>query len=473
MLPSQIGKKLAKIATCKILFDKQALDLYSVDASSYTVRPSAIAFPKNEKDIIKIVKFAVSHKISVTPRGAGTGLVGGGLGTGIILDMGYFNKIKIGKGFVQTGSGLSKGELDNTLRKHGRFFGPNPSIGPFCTIGGMIGTNASGSHSLKYGSTIDNLLQVRIVTSKGNIVTLPKRDNTTKKILGMMMPQAQRRFPCVSKNSCGYRIDKVTAYSSVQKIMAGSEGTLGIITSAKLKTFLLPKQNVLIIIAYKTLKDAAIDVPKILKLGPSAVEIIDHNIIQHISYKMPNGTKCLLFVEFDDKISKKRIKVQQISSGKTIFSTTRYNQIVQWWTYRNSALSYSLKSISKQEIASSTIEDATVPVHRLPLLLDLIRYLTSRYPMRVIIYGHAGNGNLHIRPILKKKDRGLIKKIALEFFPAVISIGGTITGEHGDGLARSEFVKLQYGSDTYSVFKKVKQFFDPTNTLNPGKKVIR
>ena len=213
--------------------------------------------------------------------------------------------------------------------------------------------------------------------------------------------------------------------------------------------------------------------PKILKLGPSAVEIIDYNIIQHIEHKMPNNTKCLLFVEFDNRVSKKRIAVQQISSGKTILSTTRYNQIAQWWNYRNSALSYSLKSISKQEIVSSIIEDATVPVHRLPLLLDLVKYLISQYPMRVIIYGHAGNGNLHIRPILKKKDKGLIKKIALEFFSGVISIGGTITGEHGDGLARSEFVKLQYGSDTYSVFKKIKQFFDPTNTLNPGKKVIQ
>jgi len=473
MLPSQMGKKLAKKVACKISSDKQILDLYSVDASSYTVRPSAIAFPRNEKDVIKILRFASRHKISVTPRGAGTGLVGGDLGTGIILDMKHFDKIKIGQGFVQTGSGVFKGDLDYTLRKYGRFFGPNPSIGPFCTIGGMVGTNASGSHSLKYGSTIDNLIQIRMVTSKGNIVTLPKKDHRTKKILGMIKSQTQKQFPLVSKNSCGYRIDKVTSYSNVQKIMAGSEGTLGIITSAKLKTFSLPRQSVLIIIAYKTLKEAAIDVPKILRLEPSAVEIIDHNIIQHIEHKMPNGTKCLLFVEFDNRISKKRIKVQQITSGKTILSTTRYKQIAQWWAYRNSALSYSLKSISKQEIVSSIIEDATVPVHRLPLLLDLVKYLVSQYPMRVIIYGHAGNGNLHIRPILKKKDSSLIKKIALEFFSGVISIGGTITGEHGDGLARSEFIKLQYGNDTYSVFKRIKQFLDPTNTLNPGKKVIQ
>ncbi|MDE1726487.1 MAG: FAD-binding oxidoreductase [Thaumarchaeota archaeon] len=468
-MPSKIGEKLAKIVTCKVAYDRQALDLYSVDASSYIVRPSAIAFPENEKDVMKIVRFALRNKTSVTPRGAGTGLVGGSLGTGIILDMRHFDKIKVGRRFVQAGSGVSKGILDDTLRRHNRFLGPNPSIGPFCTIGGMIGTNASGSHSLKYGSTADNLIQVKMVTSKGSIVTLPKKNNTTKKILAIVKPQMQRQFPRVSKNSCGYRIDKIRSGNDLHKIMAGSEGTLGIITSAMLKTFDLPKQSILTIISYKSLKGAVIDVPKILKLGPSAVEIIDHNIIKHITAKTPNSTKCLLFVEFDDNISKKKAKVKDVSSGKIIFSTTRYDQIMQWWTFRNSALSYSLKSISRQETVSSLIEDATVPVHRLPLLLDLVEYLTSRYPMRVITYGHVGNGNLHIRPILKKKDAHLIKKIALEFFSGVISIGGTITGEHGDGLARSEFVKLQYGDEVYSIFKKIKQFFDPTNTFNPGK----
>ncbi|MGI0046189.1 MAG: FAD-binding oxidoreductase [Nitrosotalea sp.] len=472
MLQSHIGTRLASKVTCDISLDDEMLELYSVDASYYTVRPLAIAFPKNRKDVIEILRFALHHKISVTPRGAGTGLVGGSLGKGIILDMRHFNKIKVGRGFVQAGSGVSKGKLDEALRKHGRFLGPNPSIGPFCTIGGMIGTNASGSHSLKYGSTIDNLIQVEIVTSKGKIINLPNKNSATKNILRIIKPKIQKKFPRVSKNSCGYSIDKITSGLDVQKIIAGSEGTLGIITSAKLKTFPLPKQTVLIITSYKTLKEAVIDVPKILKLGPSAIEIIDDNIVQHVTAKIPKDTKCLLFVEFDNNISKSKAKVRHLLSGKVILSTVKHKQIAQWWTFRNSALAYSLRSISKQEMASSLIEDATVPVHRLPLLLDLVDYIRARYHIRVIIYGHAGNGNLHVRPILKKKDSHLIKKIAVEFFSGVISIGGSITGEHGDGLARSEFVKMQYGTEIYSIFRKVKQFFDPTNTLNPGKIVI-
>jgi FAD/FMN-containing dehydrogenase len=471
-MQSDIVARFAKKMTCKILLDHGTLNNYSRDASSYVVKPVAVAFPKNVKEITKILRFASLHKIPVTPRGGGTGVVGGALGKGIILDMRHFNKIKIGRGLVQVESGVFKGELDKMLKKHGKFLGPNPSIGPFCTIGGMIGTNASGSHSLKYGSVIDNLIQVKIITPKGSFITLPQKNRTVRKILKIVNPEIQKQFPRISKNSCGYRIDRVTRVSDVQKIIAGSEGTLGIIISAKLKVISLPKKTALVISSYKTLKEAAYDVPKILKLGPSAVEIIDNNIAQRIKTKLTSGTGCLLFVEFDDNVFKKKTRVKSILSGKIVASTSNARDTTQWWIYRNSALSYTLRNISRQEITSSLIEDATVPVHRLPILLDLVEHLTSKYPMRVVVFGHAGNGNLHIRPILKKKNKHLIRNIAKEFFSGVISIGGSITGEHGDGIARTEFVKMQYGSKTYSTFKKIKHFFDPKNILNPEKIVV-
>ncbi len=472
MRQNQVGPRLAKKVTCKISWDNQTLNFYSVDASSYTVRPSAVAYPRDVKDVIKILRFASRYKISVTPRGAGTGLVGSCLGRGIVLDMRHFNRIKVGRGFVQMGSGVFKGEADKVLQRHGRFLGPNPSVGPFCTIGGMIGTNASGSHSLKYGSTVDNLVSVQIVTPKGGLVSLPQKRFFTKKVLAITNSDTRRQFPQVSKNSCGYRIEKVTARSEVQKIMASSEGTLGIIVSAKLRTIPLPTQSILMITAYKTLKGAAYDVPKILKLGPSAVEVIDYNIAQHIKILLPAGTKCLLFVEFDDNISRKKKKCADIISGRIIATITNKREIAQWWMHRNSALSHTLRDIAKDEMIFSFMEDATVPVQRLPLLLDLVDHLISKYPIRVITYGHAGNGNLHTRPILRIKDNHLMRRIALEFFSGVISIGGTITGEHGDGLARSKFVKLQYGTKNYNDFKKIKKLFDPDNILNPGKIVI-
>lgn len=469
MRREKIGPSLAEKIGCSVAWDSDTLKIYSVDASTYSSRPAAVAWPKNENDIIKVLRFASRNKIPVTPRGAGTGLVGSSLGRGIILDMRNFNRIKVGRGFVQAGSGVFKGELDKALKRHKRFLGPNPSIGPFCTIGGMIGTNASGSHSIKYGSMVDNIASVRIVTAKGKIVSLPSKKSMARKILQAANSESTAHFPQVSKNACGYRVEKVRSHSDVQRIIAGSEGTLGIIVSAKLKTNPLPKKTVLIIVSYRTVKEAVYDVSKILKIGPSAVEMIDHNIAQRIKTPLPGGTRCLLFIEFDDDISRKKSDCRRAVSGKIVAVTSKAEEMGRWWAHRNSALSHTLGSISRDEIIFSSMEDATVPVKRLPLFLDLVEHLAARYPIRIITYGHAGNGNLHTRPVMKRKDRHLMGKIALEFFSAVISIGGTITGEHGDGIARSEFVRMQYGQGTYKTFKKIKKIFDPDNILNPGK----
>ena len=464
----QIGEKLSKIVNCKVVWDNYTRNFYSVDSSSYIVKPKVIVFPKNELDVVKIIKFANRFKISVTPRGAGTGLVGSALGSGIILDMKNFNKIKLGRDHVEVESGVFKGALDKILNQNGKFIGPDPSIGLHCTIGGMIGTNASGMHSLKYGSIIDNLIQVRMVDSFGKIITLPDTYNS-RKIIKSIPFNISVNFPKVSKNSCGYRIDSILSKIDSQKIIAGSEGTLGIIVSARLKTYPCPKKVLLYIISYKSLLDAARDVTKIIQLEPSAAEIIDNNIIKHIKIKTPTKTGCLLFVEFDYNTSQNKNKIQKIISGKIIKLEHNPNEIKKLWRFRNSALGFSLKSITKNETMPTLIEDAVVPVKRLPLLVKILDIISKKYGLKMIVYGHAGNGNLHIRPILKRKDRYLIKKIASEFFIGVIGIGGSITGEHGDGLARTEFVKLQYGKQVYSIFKNIKNHFDPKNILNPGK----
>ncbi len=459
--------ELEKIVKCDVLYDEWIRNFYSVDASSYTIKPQVVAFPRNESDVIKIIKFAKRNHIPVTPRGAGTGLVGSALGKGIILDMRNFDKIKLGANNVEVGSGVFKGRLDKILKKQGRIIGPDPSIGTHCTIGGMIGTNAGGMHALKYGSVIDNIIQVRMIDSSGSIIKFPgknKGDNIIKKI-----QKKNDTFPKVSKNSCGYRIDKVFSEKDLHKLIVGSEGTLGIVTSAKLATYPLPKNILLYVIHYKTLSDAVRDVPRIIELKPSALELVDSNITKHIKMITPSNSGCLLFAEFDDTIRPDRKQISKITSGKIIKTVSSAAKVKKIWNFRNAALTYSLQSITKNETMPSLIEDVVVPVKRLPLLLQILDMVCKKYALKVIVYGHAGNGNLHIMSILKQKDRNLIRDIAKEFFSAVISIGGSITAEHGDGLARSEFVKLQYDAKTYSIFKDIKKQFDPENILNPGK----
>lgn len=461
---------IARLVSCQVLSDKSDLNFYSVDASSYIIKPSVVVIPENEQEIISILKYASRNRISVTARGAGTGLVGSALGKGIILDLKNFNKIKIRQNQAEVGAGVFKGKLDFELAKKGRFFAPNPSIGPYCTIGGMVATNASGSHSLKYGSTIDNLLGIRIITANGDVLELPSNSKFSRIIFRIIKKDLQKKFPRVSKNSCGYRLDAIKTIYDLHKIIAASEGTLGIITSVKIKTLPLPAKQMLVILNYKTIKQAALDSAKIVKLKPSALEIVDENVAKHIKTRLTKNSSCLLFVEFDCNLNKCKKNLNEIISKEQIVKIlTDDSEIRKWWGFRNSALSYSLRSITTKETMPTMIEDATVTVGKLVMLVDLIEKISKKYKMRFVLYGHAGNGNLHIRPILKGKNKKRMRSIAKEFFSQVIALGGSITGEHGDGLARSEYVKLQYGKDVYSVFKEIKNRFDPKNILNPGK----
>lgn len=467
------SKKIAditRVVGCQVLSDKHDLNLYSVDASSYIVKPLVVVVPKNEQDIIAIVNYASKHNISITVRGAGTGLVGSALGKGIILDLKNFDKIRQNQDRVEVGAGVFKGNLDNELEKSGRFFAPNPSIGPHCTMGGMVATNASGSRSLKYGSTIDNLLGVRIITANGQIVDLPSQSKFSRTIFKMIKTNLQKKFPRVSKNSCGYRLDAIKKISDLHKIIAASEGTLGIITSIKLKTLPIPTKRMLIVLSYDTIRQAALVTPKIVKLKPSALELVDNNITKHIRTRLTKIPNCLLFVEFDDNLDRcKKNLLEIIPKEKILKLIIRDSEIKKWWDFRNSALSYSLRSITTKESIPTIIEDATVPVGKLEILIDIIEKISKKYNMKFVLYGHAGNGNLHVRPILEDKNKKRIRRIAKEFFSQVIAIGGSITGEHGDGLARSEFVRMQYDEAVYSVFKKIKNKFDPKNILNPDK----
>jgi len=461
---------IIRLVSCQVLSDEQSLSLYSVDASSYIVKPLVVVIPENEQDIISVLKYASKNKIPVTVRGAGTGLVGSALGKGIILDLKNFDKVRIDQNHVEVGAGVFKGNLDKELEKRDRFFAPNPSIGPYCTIGGMVATNASGSHSLKYGSTIDNLLGVRIIIANGDVVELPSDSKFSRTIFGIIKSDLQKKFPRVSKNSCGYRLDAIKTMSDLHKIIAASEGTLGVITSVKLKTLPIPAKRMLVILSYKTIRQAALDSAKIVKLKPSALEIVDRNITKHIKTRLTKNPSCLLFVEFDDNLYKHKKDLREvISNAQIVKMLTDDSEIRKWWDFRNSALSYSLRSITPKESMPTIIEDATVPVGKLAILVDIIEKISKKYKMKFILYGHAGNGNLHIRPILKGKNKKMMGSIAKEFFSQVVAIGGSITGEHGDGLARSEFVKLQYGKDVYSAFKKIKNKFDPKNILNPDK----
>ena len=467
-MKKSILKTLQSTIQGDVFSQKEFREFYSVDASSYQIIPKIVVVPKNEKDVINTVKIAKKFKTSVTVRGAGTGLVGSALNNGIILEMKKFDSFKLAKDYVTVGTGTMKGRLDEKLEEYKKFFPPNPSIGSFCSVGGMLGNNSSGSRSLKYGSVIDNVIEITFIDGNGKKITLPKNKRVAKKILEFTKKIDEKKFPNVTKNSSGYRIDKVESINDAHKVVIGSEGTLGIILSANLKIKDSPKKRILFIIEYKSIRDAIENCIEVNKTGPSAIEFVDRTILVQIKFKFGKNTKCLLFVEFDEKISLNEKKIKSIITGKIVKKLKKDTDISQWWKYRDSSLHYSLKSIKKEKRFPHIIEDAAVPLENLQKLFLALNKINKKFKTRSIVYGHAGNGNIHVHLISDRKIAN-IKNIAIQYFDEIIKLGGTITAEHGDGLARSEFIKKQYGTKNYQVFKEIKKLFDPKNVLNPGK----
>ena len=469
MKEQQPYKELQKTIQGEVFSCKEFREFYSVDASAYKIVPKVIVVPKNETDVINTIKIARKTKISVTVRGAGTGLVGSALNDGIVMDMKNFDMMKTGEEYITVGPGTIKGRMDKELERKGKFFPPNPSIGSFCSVGGMLGNNSSGSRSLKYGSVIDNVKEVTFIDGKGKKITLPRDKRVASKVLSLAKKFDKKQFPNVTKNSSGYRIDAIKTEYDAHKIIIGSEGTLGIITSVKLKIRDMPARRILFVIEYESMIDAAKNCVEIDSTGPSAIEFVDETTLKEIKFKFDRNSKCLLFVEYDEKIASSEKKLKQITTGKIAKKLQSKKEILRWWRYRDMSLHYSLKSIKRENRIPHVIEDAAVPLKELPKIFSMLERINRKYNTKSIIYGHAGSGNMHVRMISENVKKSVVKKIAIEYFREIIENKGTITAEHGDGLARSEFIERQYGTKNHRIFIQLKEFFDPTSTLNPGK----
>lgn len=496
---------------------------YSVDASSYMIKPDVVVIPKDENDVANVIMIAAEMRSSITPRGGGTGLVGGALNCGIILDMQNFNNTKVNHNSATVGAGVTKGKLDhilNTCKNSNahvmeNIFAPNPSVGPFCTIGGMIANNAAGSHSLKYGCTIDNVNKITIIDGTGNTIKLPEDIKVGNKILEIVKRIDVSKFPKVSKNSSGYRLDAVKTILDTHKVLVGSEGTLGIITSAELKIVKRPISKQLYILEYVSIQDATADCMQITADTSclAAVEFVDKTILNNMEYEFKNNIMCLLFVEYENwqtnemkykgenkkheinynnsshnKCNDKQHATNTINNNDTKISNhsiasiavnavnitciTDNAEISKWWRYRDASLHYSLKSIKNdiEERVPHVIEDATVPIKSLPTLFATLQEINQKYDTRTITYGHAGNGNIHVRLVCQKGNvQRILGNVATEYFAKIRALNGSMTGEHGDGLARSEFVAAQYGQKNTRQFALLKYLFDPSNIMNPGK----
>ncbi|MGE5634628.1 MAG: FAD-binding oxidoreductase [Deltaproteobacteria bacterium] len=512
----KIDADLRSIAKGTVLSDDWSRKIYSVDASEYCFYPACVIQVKDKEDISNICKYAYSNNISITGRGAGTGLLGQSLTSGICLDITkYMNKIiEFENDYVIVQPGIVKAILDKELKKKGKFLPPDPSSSNFCTIGGMIANNSSGIHALGYGNTIDFLDGIETVYSNGSIESLFESYNNTNdfKLRNSHVPPTNKinqlfglfsqdvlqyislKFPKVTKNSCGYRIDAIIDNIGrylPHKIFTSSECTLGITTLAKFKILDLPLYKSIMVIGFENILKAVKVVPIVLTFFPSALELLDSSVLYYenmlydnkVSYKFDDNKRgTLLFVEFDGnnlvniELRLRLCREKLCAYGEIIEITSDKVSSEKIWAARKSALNNVMKLTVGSRKPISLIEDTVVNPDYLYEYTLFLLDVYKKYKLDYVFYGHAGNGNLHTRPIIDTASniyKDLIESLTADVFSKVYEFSGSITAEHGDGISRTKYISQMYGSILFDIFKKIKFIFDPTNIMNPGKKIIQ
>ncbi|MCS6304930.1 MAG: FAD-binding oxidoreductase [Nitrospira sp.] len=494
----------------KVKDDVPTITAYAVDASMYRIPPQAVVLVESEEDIAATVAYAVTRGIPLTPRAAGTNLTGSAIGSGIILDVSRLNRIlevNREERWARVQPGIVLAELNKQLSLQGLLFGPDPSSGDMCKLGGMVANNSSGPHTLRYGSVKDNVQSLRICLTSSSWIearAYALDDPALEPLLTavealrhvMMLTKSHAgliaaKQPTVSKNSCGYNLfalaDGVTrGYFDLPKLFVGSEGTLGVVSEAKLTLVDKPKATLTALIHFQSLEEVGEAVPQLLTLQPSALEVMDANTLNLIGrgrHGIPADAAATLLVELDADSPETDLRERaeamatvcrpyKLASELTLaFAPERREQL---WKARK-ALYPTLYRFDPKKKPINFVDDVVVPAERIS---ELIRYLENFFEgqrVPVAIFGHIGNGNAHIVPLLDVNDSGDFEKMVSAYRDIHATVlnrfGGSICGEHGDGRVRAEFVKQMFGEELYDLFVQVKRSFDPGNVLNPGIKL--
>jgi FAD/FMN-containing dehydrogenase/Fe-S oxidoreductase len=494
----------------KVKDDYSTLTAYAVDASIYRMTPRAIVLVESEEDIAATVRYAVQRGIPLTPRAAGTNLTGSAIGSGIILDVSRLNRVlelNREERWARVQPGIVLTELNKQLARDGLLFGPDPSSGDMCKLGGMLANNSSGPHTLRYGAVKDNVAALRVYLQSGEWLDAKSYgldDPDFNALLNSYRPLQDLRSllqenatlivqkrPTVSKNSCGYNLFDLAdglaqGCFDLPKLFVGSEGTLGLFSEATIRLVGKPHATLTALIHFDRLEDVGDAVPKLLKLNPSALEVMDANtlnLIGRAKHGIPAKAAATLLVELDADNAGTDLRAQaermaeicrryRLASDPVIaFDPEQRDQL---WKARK-ALYPTLYRFDPRKKPINFVDDVVVPAERISELIRYLEEFFSAQRVPVAIFGHIGNGNAHIIPLLDVNDQNDFQKMVQgyhEIHQTVLDrFGGSICGEHGDGRVRAEYVKSMFGVELYGLFVRVKRSFDPCGVLNPGIKI--
>jgi FAD/FMN-containing dehydrogenase/Fe-S oxidoreductase len=497
-LPSLPVRTTALLAAsgCEVALDDLTRRLYATDASHYEVMPRAVAFPRSARQAAAVIRAAADAGLAVHPRGAGSGLVGGALGEGMVVDFARHNrtihKFDANHPFVTVGAGVVLDQLNAFLQPRGLVFGPDVATSSRATLGGMIANNSSGARTPLHGVTADHLISLTAIMADGTIVemgTQPNGPSALRRAMTELMARHHReiaaRLPLeLNKRRPGYGLDRFTfRRAALTELIAGSEGTLAGIWSAQLQAVPLPKEAGLGLLFFGSVADAMQATVELLDLAPAAIEHVDRILLDQTRGQRPfqaardlleldtRPTEALLIVEFQTEVRAKLAALSARRLGQRTKLLTDVGEMNLVWSLRKAGLSL-LTGCPGRAKPVTCIEDVAVPPARLPEYYAGLCAILRPLGVDACFYGHAAAGLLHVRPVLDLQAPGDLRKfrqITAEVSALVRQFKGSFAAEHGVGIARTEFLEEQVGPELLGLMRHVKRAFDPQNILNPGK----
>lgn len=514
---SKVAQYLQEHLVGEVMTSADAREYFSTDGSILKVVPQIIAYPRSEQDVRKAARFGWQlaergRIVPITARGGGTDQGGGAIGSGVMMVFpAHMNKIlslNTGKKTVTIQPGINYGKLQQALHTHGLFLPPFPASQEYSTVGGAIANNASGEKTIKYGSTREFVSSLRVVLANGEVIEtgrltkkqlnkkmgLPTFEGEIYRTLDALLKENEALVASsyfdISKNSAGYDLGIIRGKKGsfdLTPLFVGSQGTLGIITEAVLDVENFNPSTTLLAAQFNSIAAAGKAIVELRKLTPSSLEVVDDKLLEFIDEHNPSQlgksiqkpfSKVVLLIEFDDtapRMQKKKAKRARKLLAKLasdVVQTSDEHEQEDLWKIRQSAATVLWQTIGTKK-AIPFIEDGVVPAEKFTEFIEQAYKLFDSFGLRIAVWGHAGNANLHMQPFMDLSqigDRQKIFKVMDAYYKMVIDLGGSTSGEHNDGRLRAPYLEELYGQQVYQLFKDVKQIFDPYGIMNPGVK---